>query len=150
MKLRKFKFNGIEINKGSMSVKASLNMTRFEKQFQQAQFWLDGQIMNDMVPFMPMQDDTFIDVTKMHSAALQGSGKVYAAYGPQGRFLYEGKVMVDELTKSPWARKGARKEVIDKDLKYSRASAKPKWFEEAEMLNSSNWIKGVKERAGGS
>ncbi len=61
---------------------------------------------------MPMQTGQFINVTKAMSAAVAGTGKVVAAAPPMGRFLYEGRTMVDEKTGSPWARKGARKVLV--------------------------------------
>ena len=97
-------FKGFSIVDGD--VRAKLSMSRFEKQFQRAQYQLDGVVMNSMVPFMPMVSETFIKVTQAASAAVQGSGEVYAAYGPQGRFLYEGKTMVSPSTGSTWAKKG--------------------------------------------
>ena len=103
-------FKGFSIVDGDIRI--TLNMSRFEKQFQKAQYQLDGDVMNSMVPFMPMVTGSFINATRASSAAVQGSGEVYAAYGPQGRFLYEGKTMVDELTGSAYARKGARKVLV--------------------------------------
>ena len=35
-------------------IKIKINLTRFDKQFQRAQYQLDGNVMNSMVPFMPM------------------------------------------------------------------------------------------------
>ena len=87
------------------NVHITLDMSRFKRQFQRAQYQLDGAVMESMVPFMPMITGSFINTTRAASAAVQGSGVVYAAYGLQGRFLYEGKGMVDEQTGSPWARR---------------------------------------------
>ena len=75
------------------NVHITLDMSRFKRQFQRAQYQLDGAVMESMVPFMPMITGSFINTTRAASAAVQGSGVVYAAYGPQGRFLYEGKGM---------------------------------------------------------
>ena len=94
------------------NVHITLDMSRFKRQFQRAQYQLDGAVMESMVPFMPMITGSFINTTRAASAAVQGSGVVYAAYGPQGRFLYEGKGMVDEQTGSPWARRGAKKVLV--------------------------------------
>ena len=33
-----------------------LSWRGFDKQFQEAQFWLDGQVMNDMIPYMPFRN----------------------------------------------------------------------------------------------
>ena len=131
-------------------VKLNVDLKRFEKQFEDAQYWLDTQIMNSMVPYMPMRDGNLIKLTRARSASVAGTGKVYAAYGtPYGRFQYMGKVMVDEKTGSAWARKDARKVLTSKNLRYSKAGATAKWFDTAKRQDGEAWIKGVKKRAGG-
>ena len=147
MASRTLHFPGFSIVSGY--IKADVSLNRFEKQFQKAQFWLDGQVMNDMVPYMPHRDGTFVNLTRMRSAALQGTGKVVAGAPPQGRFLYEGKVMVDPVTGSPWARKGAKKVVTERPLTYSNPKATPHWFDTAKDAHGKSWVKGVKRIAGG-
>ena len=98
---------------------------------------------------MPMNTGMFRNVTKAMSAALAGSGKVVAAAPPMGRFLYEGKVMVDEQTGSPWARPGAKKIVTDRDLTYSNPRATPHWFDTAKKNHGESWVKVAKKYAGG-
>lgn len=137
-----------KINDGKMT----LDLSRFEKQFQKAQFKLDSVVMTDMIPYMPMQTGTFINVTKAMSASLAGSGTVVAAAPPMGRFLYEGKVMVDPETNSPWARKGAKKVVTERDLQYNKnahPNATDHWFEEAKKQHGNEWVAMVKDIAGG-
>lgn len=140
-------FKGFSIQKGDIKVKVSFD--RFSKQYEKAQYKLDSAVMNSMVPFMPMQTGTFINLTRAASAALAGTGRVVAAANPQGRFLYGGKVMVDPLTGSPWARKGAKKVVTERDLKYGNPKATPRWFETAKKKDCKNWVKMVKSTAGG-
>ena len=81
-------FKGFSIVDGDIRV--TLDMSRFERQFQRAQYQLDGAVMNSMVPFMPMVTGSFINATRAASAAVPGSGEVCAAYGPEGRFVYAG------------------------------------------------------------
>ena len=131
------------------NIKIKVKMDRFSEQFNKAQFWLDGQIMRDMEPYMPHNTSAFINVTTGQSAALQGTGRVVAAAGPSGRFLYEGLVMVDPETNSPWARKGAKKVVTDRPLNYSNPKAEPHWFDVAEKKEGKEWVKEVKKIAGG-
>lgn len=126
-----------------------VDLSRFEGQFEEAQFVLDSAVMTSMVPYMPHQTGTFINVTKAMSAAIAGSGTVVAASPPMGRFLYEGKVMVDPQTGSPWARPGAKKVVTDRNLKYSNPKAVPHWFEKAKERDGKSWVKAVKKVAGG-
>ena len=147
MASKTFHFPGFSLVQGDITVDVSLN--RFEKQFQEAQYYLDSQIMNDMVPYMPHRDGNFVNVTRLQSAALAGSGKVVAAAPPMGRFLYEGKVMVDPVTGSPWARKGAKKVVTERPLTYGNPKVTPYWFDTAKDAHGKSWVKGVKRIAGG-
>lgn len=147
MASKTFHFPGFSIVSGD--IKADVSLNRFEKQFQEAQFWLDGQVMNDMVPYMPHRDGIFVNLTRMRSAALQGTGMVVAGAPPQGRFLYEGKVMIDPVTGSPWARKGAKKVVTERPLTYGNPKATPHWFDTAKEAHGKAWVRGVKRIAGG-
>lgn len=157
-------FKGFSIVDGDIRV--TLNMSRFETQFRRAQYQLDGAVMNSMVPFMPMITGSFIDTTRAASAAIQGSGEVYAAYGPQGRYLYEGKVMVDSSTgKGPMKistgpggeyilrfQKGAKLSATNRPLQYTKQAhpkARSHWFDAAKKKDGKTWVKNVKEIAGG-
>lgn len=143
----KFKYKNKTIE-GVMEI----DLERFNGQYSKAQYELDSMVMTSMVPYMPMQTGTFINVTRGMSASIAGSGKVVAAAPPMGRFLYEGKVMVGERTRSAWAAKGERKEVIEKPLNYSQ-HANPKatdhWFDAAKKNHKDAWIAKVKKIAGG-
>lgn len=129
-----------------------INLSRFEGQYARAQYLLDSMVMDSMVPYMPMQTGTFINVTRGMSQSIAGSGKVVAAAPPMGRFLYEGKAMVGERTRSAWAAKGERKVVTERPLQYSR-HAHPKvsdhWFDTAKKYHGKAWIKKTKSTAGG-
>ena len=152
-------FKGFSVVDGDIKIK--LNLTRFDKQFQRAQYQLDGNVMNSMVPFMPMVTGDFVDVTRAASAAVQGSGKVYAAYGPAGLFLYRGKTMVSAVTGSTWATKGTKKVLVrqyggktkaKEDLQYTKTAhpkAQAKWFDAAKQADGKSWIKQAKKTAGG-
>lgn len=102
-----FHFPSFSMVAGDITVNISLN--RFEKQFQEAQNWLDGQVFTDMEKYMPFRDGNMRNVSAIMSRSMQGTGRVIAGVPTYGRFLYEGKVMVDPLTGSPWARAGAKK-----------------------------------------
>ena len=134
------------------TIELDVDLSRFEKQYGKAQYALDNAVMTSMEPYMPKRTGTFINVTKAMSAAIAGSGTVIAAAPPFGRFLYEGKVMVDPETGSPWARPGAKKIVTDKDLEYD-TSRNPKvtdhWFDTAKKNHGKSWVKAVKKIAGG-
>lgn len=130
------------------TVSIEVNMKRLEDNFNRAQFALDSAIMTSMVPYMPRRDGQFINVTKGMSAALAGSGKVVAAAPPYGRFLYEGKVMIGEKSRSPWAKKGEKKVVTGRNLSYS-GGGQAHWFDVAKAADENNWVDIVKRTAGG-
>lgn len=117
-----------------------VDTSRLEKNLNKAQYSLDSRIMTDMVPLMPMQTGNFIQRTVAESAAMAGTGKVVAAAPPFGRFLYYGKVMVGEISRSPWAMSGEKKVVTDRNLRFSRPEAKAFWFEEAKKRHKDEWI----------
>ena len=152
-------FKGFSVADGDIRV--TLDMHRFEEQFRRAQYQLDGAVMNSMVPFMPMITGIFINATRAASAAIQGSGEVYAAYGPQGRFLYEGKTIVSPSTGSTYAKKGEKKVLVSqyggktraRELlsytKQAHPNALSHWFDAAKKKDGKKWVRGVKETAGG-
>ena len=152
---------------GALSIDANIDLGRIERNIEKAQYFLDSQVMTDMVPYMPMQAGGcgFIGETRRLSADLAGTGIVVAAAPPMGRYLYMGKVMVDSETgKGPMRievspgeyifrfRKGAKLVATDRDLKFSKA-ANPKvqkqWFDAAKRDHGKEWVKQVKKIAGG-
>jgi hypothetical protein len=144
-------------NNGVINSNMVLDLSRFGKQISTAQFNLDSMVMTDMVPFMPMQTGLFIDVTRAMSASYAGTGTVVAAAPPFGRFLYEGKTMVDIQTGSPWARRGAKKVLVSQysgktnarpNLTYSNGRS-AHWFDKAKKQRGDEWIRETKKTAGG-
>lgn len=146
-------------------VQVKIDMGRIERNLNRAQFFLDSQVMTDMVPYMPMQTGTFINVTRAMSASIAGSGKVVAAAPPYGRFLYMGKVMVDSETgKGPMKipdgpggayvlrfRKGAKLKVTDRNLQFSTKTnpkAQKKWFDAAKRDHGKEWVTVAKKEMG--
>lgn len=121
-------------------VRIVLNLNGYKDRFKKAQFALDSQIMSDMLPYMPIRESALRQLTMAESMALAGKGKVCASAGAYGRFQYEGKVMVDPETGSPWARKGAKKVVTDRPLTYSNPMATPHWFETAKQDHEKEWV----------
>ena len=140
-------FKNFSIVKGNVKIDVSLD--RFSEQFQRAQKKLDSAVMTSMVPYMPFRNGTLIQNTKARSKAWEGTGKVCAAAPPYGRYQYMGKVRVDPVTNSPWAREGAKKVLTNRPLRYSRASATPEWFETAKRVDGEKWVDMVKKEAGG-
>lgn len=151
-----YHFKNISIVKPGIKIK--VDMSRMERNFNDAQYALDSAIMTSMVPLMP-HDGTgnFIGRTTAESASLAGTGVVVAAAGPYGRFLYEGKNMVDEKTGSPWARENEKKVLVSQysgktqakeNLTYSRAGAKAHWFDAAKAKDCDKWVDLVKAEIG--
>lgn len=156
-------FEGFSIKQAGLDIK--LDLSRIEGNFNQAQYALDSAVMTSMEPFMPHRDGSFINKTRAESAAIAGSGEVVAAAGPFGRYLYQGKVMVDSVTgkgprKVPTGpgeyvlrfRKGSKLKASDRPLKYSKAhnpKARAKWFDAAKKKDGETWVRTVKEIAGG-
>lgn len=150
--------DNIKLETDSMNL--NIDMSRINRNLNKAQFSLDSAVMTSMVPFMPMEDGTFINETRARSAALAGSGEVCAAASPQGRFLYEGKKMVDaETGKGPMRfmskygeatyrfRKGAKLKATDKPLQYTKTKhpkAQSHWFDAAKKADSNSWVRVVK------
>lgn len=130
----------------------NIDLCRFEGQYSRAQYELDSMIMDSMVPYMPQQTSTFINVTRGMSAAIAGSGMVVAAAPPMGRFLYEGEVMVGERTRSAFAAKGEKKVVAGRKLQYSQHAhpdVTDHWFDTAKREDDKKWIAKTKKLAGG-
>lgn len=124
--------------------KADINLDRFSRQFTEAQQWLGDRVLEDCKPFMPHLTGGL----QQRSHTEEGGRKVVFP-GPYGRFQYGGKVMVDPETGSPWARKGVKKVLTDRPLKYSNPQATDHWFDSAKAQHGEYWVAGVKERAGG-
>lgn len=149
--IKKLKYNYSEHGRGA-DIELEVDLSRFNKQYGEAQYLLDSRVMTSMERFMPKVTNTFINVTKAMSAAIAGSGTVVAAAPPIGRFLYEGKVMVEKESRSPWARKGKKKVVTDKNLVYDTSAnpdATDHWFIPAKENDLDLWLKDVKKTAGG-
>ena len=125
-----------------MNVKIKLDMSGLDEAIQRAQYALDGAIMHSMIPFMPKVSGNFIERTVAKSASVQGTGIVYAGVGPEGRFLYEGKVMVDPVTGSTYARPGAKKIVTERELNYNKRAnpdVQKEWFLAAKRKDMKEW-----------
>ena len=131
------------------TLRLDVNTEKLNQNAAKAQYWLDSQIMTDIMPLMPMDTGAFINATLTASQSVAGSGMVYAGVGPQARFLYEGLVMVDPETGSPFARPGVKKVVTDRPLTFQRASAVAHWFDVAKQAHLEDWTRGVAQFYGG-
>lgn len=121
-----------------------ISLDRFSKQFAEAQQWLGDRVLEDCKAYM-----SHLTGNLQQRSHTENGGKQVIFPGPYGRFQYGGKVMVDPVTGSPWARKGAKKVLTDRPLKYSNPQATDHWFDTAKAQHGEYWIAGVKQRAGG-
>ena len=95
------------------------------------------QMEKDTRPFVPALTGSLMNRTRVE-------GNVVINPGPYARFLYYGKVMVDPDTGSPFAQKGAVKELTDKDLVFNKTvnpQAQAHWFEASKAQNLEKWMR---------
>lgn len=101
----------------------SPNMRRFQRQFQEAQRWLDEQVLRDAGPFVPRK-----------TGALAGSGQI----APGG-----GAVLWDKpYAAAVYYRKKEKGSAGNPD-------ARRLWFEAAKARCGQDWLRGVRKRVGG-
>lgn len=127
-------FPNVNYRDGSMIF--HLDSSRFAGQIQQAQRWLDNQVLTDCTPFVPFLNG---DLRKSGIMGTKlGSGEV-CWNSPYARYQYYGKLMIGP----------APKELTNIDLKYHTEGTGPFWFEQAKSANKDSWINGVKRIGGG-
>ena len=137
-------FHFPDISYVGTNFRVNLSLDRFSRQFTEAQQWLGDRVLEDCKPFMP-----HLTGSLQQRSHTEENGKKVVFPGPYGRFQYGGKVMVDFVTGSPWARKGAKKVLTERPLKYSNPQATDHWFDTAKAQHGEYWIANVKKRAGG-
>lgn len=89
-------------------------------------FWT-STVLRRIVRYMPYQTGMTIKVTV---AQTDINKPLIVTDTPYAKFLYHGKLMVSDVTGSPWARKGETKHVVNTPLSYSKAKnpqAGPYW-----------------------
>ena len=106
-----------------------------------AEHTLAVQAEKDTAPFVPMLTGSLRARTKV-----TGNEIIYP--GPYARYLYYGKLYVDPLTKSLFARKGVTKvpAVPEKNLIFHRPGTCSHWFEASKAQNIGKWLR-VAEKA---
>lgn len=106
-----------------------------------AEHVLAVQAAKDTTPFVPMLTGSLRTRTRV-----TGNEVIYP--GPYARYLYYGKLYVDPLTGSSYARKGVTKvpAVPEKDLIFHRPGTCSHWFEASKAQNLGKWVR-VAEKA---
>ena len=95
------------------------------------------QAAKDTSPYVPM-------LTGSLNARTQVDGGTIIYPGPYARYLYYGKLMVDQNTGSSYAPKGGTKVLTDKNLVFNQAShpqAQDHWFEASKAENLDKWLR---------
>ena len=95
------------------------------------------QIRKDTSPYVPALTGDLDRRTRV-----DGSKVIYP--GPQSRYLYHGKLMVDPTTGSSYAQKGPTKVLTDKNLVFNKAmhaQAQSHWFEASKAENLGKWVR---------
>ena len=84
-------------------------------------------VLRRIVKYMPYQSGMTIKVT---AAQTNIRKPLIVTDTPYARFLFQGKLMVSDVTGSPWARKGETKHVVNRPLDYTKTKnlkAGPFW-----------------------
>lgn len=118
-------------------VTADIDPEIMERRTPRADHILAVQAAKDTEPFVPALTKSLSDRTKVKDGNI-----IYP--GPYARFLYEGKVMIDPQTGSPWAQAGATKVLTDRNLVFNKtvnSDAQDHWFEASKALNLKRWNK---------
>lgn len=116
--------------------------TAIAKACTRAEHVLAEQMEKDTQPFVPMLTGSLTQRTRVVDNTV-----IYP--GPDARFLYYGKVMVDPNTGSTYAPKGGTKVVTDRDLVFNQImhpQAQAHWGEASKAQNLGKWAR-VAERA---
>lgn len=117
-------FNNLNVSGGGASL--SLNMGRLNGQYDQAQAWLDNQVIVDCTRYVPM------NTGQLYRSAITGtklgSGEVVWD-APHARKCYYGFEMNFRQDKHP--------------------DAQAQWFEAAKATCKTNWINMARKLAGG-
>mgnify|MGYP004640776385 CR=1 FL=1 len=117
-----------------------------------AEHILAVQVLKDTAPFVPMRKGSLRQRTHIEGYTESdygpGGGSMIVYPGPYARYLYYGKLYVDPLTGSSYARKGVTKvpAVPEKNLIFHRTGTCSHWFEASKAQNMEKWVR-VAEKA---
>ena len=112
-----------------------------------AQKYVDNEVLRRNEPYMAHDGGDYVRSGRLGTDI--GSGKV--AYNtPKARFLYYGKLMVGEKSRSAWAKPGEKKVVVNKDLNYQGGGLRGAMhFERMKADHREDILRGAAEIAGG-
>lgn len=121
---------------------------KWERRYSAAQKFVDSEVIRLCDPYTPFESG-MLKLSALLGTDI-GSGTV-VWNAPYARYLYYGSVMVSPTTGSPWAKKGERKIITDRELKYNGAPKRGKlWFERMKADHKEEILKGARRIAGGN
>jgi hypothetical protein len=130
------------ISHGNVTV--NLDSSVLTSKLQKAQKVLNAQVIIDCTPYVPFKQGIL-----SNSVHPSNDYKQIIWNGPYAQFQYYGKVMVGIHSRSTWAYKGEKKEVVPGwNIKYSKEGhpkASAFWFEKAKEQHLKNWIAKTKK-----
>ena len=85
-----FKSRLMDITMRTQYMTCHVRLSRFNSKFEEAQVWLDREVMKKMEPVIPRKTGEFLSKIKTANEALAGTGRVQTTVPPQGRYLYPG------------------------------------------------------------
>ena len=111
------------------------------------QKYIDSEVLRLSEPYLPHDSGNLEKTGRMSTEV--GSGEVnYTA--PYARYLYHGKVMVGEKSRSAWAKPNEKKVVTGKDISYQGGGKRGAyWFERMKADHKGDILRGAAEKAGG-
>lgn len=111
--------------------------------FNDVQKFIDSEVIRLMVPYTPMRNGLLMKVAVLGTKI--GSGQIFYS-SPYARYQYYGKVMVSSVTGSSWARKGEKKRLTLRQLKYDKSrhpKAQRMWFEAMKADKKEQLLRGA-------
>lgn len=117
-----------------------LNLGKFKQATERARLELAKIIVQDTKQFVPH------DKGKLEKAEIVNNGRKIIYSTPYARFLWHGKLMLAP-NGSSWARKGEKKHVVNKDLKFNQSVnpyAGKYWFLRAKNKYLDKWVNDFK------
>ena len=112
------------------------------------QKFIDQECIRLMAPYTPARDGILEKSATLGTKI--GSGEINQIT-PYARFQYYGKVMVSSITGSPWASKGEKKILTDRDLRHDTSKhplAGKMWFERMKADKKDEILEGARKVAG--
>ena len=112
------------------------------------QKFIDSECIRLMAPYTPSRNG-ILEKSATFGTKI-GSGEINQI-APYARFQYYGKVMVSSVTGSPWASKGEKKILTDRDLQYDTSRhplAGKMWFERMKTDKKDEILEGARKVAG--